>query len=237
MSLNTGIDTVSNFSSTKYNVAEQFGHVAGVSTMLLKTVVSPSLRAVDANITGPNTASVDDYGPSVIYTEQYVTPGALLKAFTINVLTPAASGVITGVGVLNTVTNKYTNLYRIHRGEDEQTGADGMQKYAQQIKMVSDMSAEPAGITLADITQSKIVLRGVEQSIYTPGLWPEPGNGISATVSPYGTSGLQSDRTVLAFAGYGTRVGGTYFPFATGGTFTATASFEWYAPKGDDRVN
>ena len=33
------------------------------------------------------------------------------------------------------------------------------------------------------------------------------------------------------------RVGGTYFPFSTGGTFAATASFEWYAPKGEDRVN
>jgi hypothetical protein len=56
-------------------------------------------------------------------------------------------------------------------------------------------------------------------------------------VSPYGTSGVQGDRAVLAFAGYGARVGGTYFPFQTGGTFTATASFEWFAPKGDDRVN
>ena len=237
MSLNTGVETVSNFSSTKFNVAENFGHVAGVSTMLLKTVVSPSLRPVDANITGPNSASVDDYGPSIIYTNQPVAPGSLLKAFTINVLTPAASGVITGVGVLNTVTNKYTNLYRIHRGEDEQEGVDGMQKYSQQVKLLASLDNEPAGITLADITQSKIVLRGVEQSLYTPGLWPEPAEGIAAMVSPYGTSGVQGDVSVLAFAGYGARVGGTYFPFQTGGTFTATASFEWFAPKGDDRVN
>ena len=237
MSLNTGIETLSTFSTTKFSVATRFGHTAGINTIKLQAVVSPSLRPVDASITGPSSPTVDDFGPSVIYTDASVVAGSLLKAFAINVLTPADSGVITGVGVLNTATNKYTNLYRIHQGEDDQVEGGGINKYAQQVKSLINLDNEPAGITLADITQSKIVLRGIEQSLYTPGLWAEPAEGITATVSPYGTSGRVSDRSVLAFAGYGSRVGSQYFPFRTGGTFTATATFEWYAPKGDDRVN
>jgi hypothetical protein len=239
MSLHTGVETVSDFFNTKHCVAEYLGHVAGVTTMQLKAVVSPSLLAATANITGPDAASVDDGGPSIIYTDQLVPPGSLLKAFTINVLSPADSGVITGVGVLNTVTNKYTNLYRTHAGEPE-VGQNGMEKYTNQFRNVitlGPITSAPVGITLANITQSKIVLRGAEQIIYTPGLWAEPADAVSVVVSPYRTSGVQRDAAVLAFAGYGSKVGGTYLPFQTGGTFTATASFEWYAPKGNDRVN
>ena len=210
MSLSSAVDSA--FVSTDFAVVSDFDSTAGVIQAVARETVSPSTADASANIAGLGTPS----SPSVILTSQYVPPGSLLKGFAVNVLTEN-SGVITGVGVFDVVTGKYSDIYVMRNHAAVTSAADFPKANWQQLQ---GGVTNPGGITLSAITSSKVLVRPFESVFYSPGLYEAPGN-------PYGTSGVQPHRTVLAFAGYGPNAVSGVKPFEGGGTFVANATFEW----------
>jgi hypothetical protein len=142
------------------------------------------------------------------------------------VLDGGNSGVITGVGVFDVVSGKYSDMY-VLRNHASITSASNFPA-ANWAQLYGGSPSPAGGITLANITTSKVLVRPLESVFYSPGLYAAgdtPG-------APYGTSGVLENRTVLAFAGYGANAVSGFKPFEGGGSFVATATFEWAAtPK------
>jgi hypothetical protein len=142
----------------------------------------------------------------------------------VSVLDGGNSGVITGVGVFDVVSGKYSDLY-VLRNHASITSASNFPA-ANWAQLYG--SSPAGGITLANITKSKVLVRPLESVFYSPGLYAAGGT----PGAPYGTSGVLEYRTVLAFAGYGGVAVSGFKPFQDGGSFVATATFEWAAtPK------
>ena len=216
MSLSSSVDSA--YVRTDFAVVSDFDSSAGVNQAVAREVVAPSTADTTINIAGLGSSEV----PSVILTSQYVPPGSLLKGFAVSVLAEN-SGVITGVGVFDVVTGKYSDMYVLRDHAPVADAAEFSKANWQQVMGGSN----PGGITLANITTSKVVVRPMESVFYSPGLYA-PGD--KPPGAPYGTSGLLENRTVLAFAGYGPTIPASEFrPFVGGGSFVANATFEWAA--------
>jgi hypothetical protein len=216
MSLSSSTDSA--YVRTDFAVVSDFDATAGVNQAVAREVVSPSSADATANIAGLGSSEY----PSVILTSQYVPPGSLLKGFSVSVLSEN-SGVITGVGVFDVVSGKYSDLYVLRNHPPVSDAADVSKANWQQLQGGSN----PGSITLASITTSKVLVRPMESVFYSPGLYPA---SITSGGAPYGTSGVLENRTVLAFAGYGPdAVSGSFRPFLGGGSFVANATFEWAA--------
>lgn len=123
-----------NHISTNTSNATSVGAQAGIVKTLTQDFVQPLTTGANQSITGGSITA----GP-VLFTQRYVPPASLLKAFQIEVLN-GGSGSISGVGVYNKNTKAYTNMFNM-----------------------------PAAIDLSAITLSKQLIRPADQITYSPG--------------------------------------------------------------------
>lgn len=121
-----------NHISTNTSNATSVGAQAGLVKVLTQDFVQPLTTGVNQSITGA-------VNSQVLYTQRYVPPASLLKAFQIEILN-AGSGSISGVGVYDKTTKAYTNMFNM-----------------------------PTSIDLSAITTSKLLIKPIDQITYSPG--------------------------------------------------------------------
>jgi hypothetical protein len=231
----------STFTQCKQFVALEAANVARVNHVMVSSMLSPATSGAGACITGPGTSITS---PSIIYTNDEVPAGALLRGFSIGVMA-GNPGIITGVGVYDQTTFTYTNLYNLYSrevvGATDEKFVDAFRNEVQQTIQDAITNGATSAITLSAITNSKVLLRPIDSVNYVP-LHPVTSGG-----NVMGTDSTSRVMPVLAFAGYspvptsisGYKSGGytsaaSYTgatapgPFKAGGAFSVKATFEWY---------